>query len=85
MPTAPTTLKPRLALPPLGAAWRAVMRSLRIASLYYRVHETEQWLAACASDGILDGVCLRYIRADLEALRVQLCVLEAQQRQWRAH
>lgn len=85
MQTAPTILKPKLALPPLGAACRAVLRAARIGILYYQVYETETWLAACAADGILDGLALRYIRADLERMRCRIAVLEAHQRAWRAH
>jgi hypothetical protein len=56
-------------------ALRALWRWLRIGLLRYQIYETEAWLAACAEDGLLDGVCLRYIRADLDQMRVELYAL----------
>lgn len=51
-------------------------RWVRCAWLRARIWMTEDWLRDCARDGITDSLNLRAFRRDLEALRVQLAILE---------
>lgn len=53
------------------------LRWLRALFLRYVIWETECWLRACAREGITDGTNLRLVRAQLEADRVSLALLQA--------
>lgn len=53
------------------------LRWLRALFLRYVIWETEHWLRDCARDGLHDGNNLRLVRAQLEANRVSLALLQA--------
>jgi hypothetical protein len=53
------------------------LRWLHAMFLRYVIWETEHWLRDCANDGLRDGTNLRLVRAQLEADRVSLALLQA--------
>jgi hypothetical protein len=54
-----------------------IPRWLRALFLRYVIWETEHWLRDCENEGFTDGLNLRLIRAQLEADRVRLALLQA--------
>ena len=58
--------------------WRRAWLELRAAVLAWNVDSTEQYMAACERDGILEGETLAAWRRQLGADRVALAVIEAQ-------
>ena len=54
-----------------------IPRCLRAMFLRYLIWETEHWLRDCENEGLTDGLNLRLIRAELEADRVRLALLQA--------
>ena len=57
---------------------RALLRFLRIWWLRWDLDSLERYMRECNPDGLLDSVSLRYFRADAEAKRVELAVLECE-------
>lgn len=53
------------------------LRWLHALFLRWVIWETEHWLRDCAREGITDGTNLRLVRAQLEADRVSLALLQA--------
>ena len=64
----------RLLRHPLRTTWRAI----RIAALKWNIAATEDYVAACAVDGILDSDTLRQWRLYIASDRVALALLEQQ-------
>lgn len=56
---------------------RRLWLHLQRAVLLWNTNSTEQYMAACERDGIMDGETIRAWRAHLCAERVRLAVLEA--------
>jgi hypothetical protein len=67
----------RLATLVVDAVQRLVLE-VRILVLRWNIDSTEQWLAECAADGLVDSLSLRHFRMQLQADRVQLAQLESQ-------
>jgi hypothetical protein len=53
---------------------------LELLWLRWCLSSDEQWVRECESDGILQSDSLRYIRAEAEAYRVRIALLEKQLR-----
>ena len=56
----------------IARAWNLLRRGW----LLYTIHETEAYLRACERDGLVHSLSLRDFRAQLEAQRVQLALLQ---------
>lgn len=55
---------------------RRLLNCLHAAWLRWSIDSTEQYMLACARDGIMDSDTLRHWRAQLAADRVRLALLE---------
>jgi hypothetical protein len=58
----------------LRATWRLARRTWH----RWCISSNEQWVRACAQDGILDSNSLRAVRDDSARHRVQLAILESE-------
>lgn len=66
--------RPETAAPgPLARLWL----HLKAANLRWSIDSTEQYMAACQRDGILEGETLRSWRLQMQADRVELSLIEA--------
>lgn len=57
----------------IATAWNLLQRGW----LVYTIHETERYLRACERDGLVHSLSLADFRAQLEAQRVQLALLQS--------
>jgi hypothetical protein len=62
----------RTRLNPLQRLWRLV----RIAWLRWQISTTEQWLAQLQRDGIINSLSVREFHKQVEAMRVELAIVE---------
>ena len=74
---------PSIARPPVErrrpGLWRRIVRWVHGAMIRADIAATEQWIADCEHDGILDSRSLTECRKRVQCLRVDLAILSTQE------